>query len=80
MEKGAAEQKMKTTTETQRTQRIAELKRGGEHKILGSCMLRGETGSQSPTLSGFVRAFHLKAYMSQILFLLVFSVFSVPLW
>jgi hypothetical protein len=38
---------MKATTEAQRTQRIAELKRGGEHEIF---------------------------------LLLVFSVFSVPLW
>jgi hypothetical protein len=38
---------MKTTTEEQSIQRIAELRKGGEHKIF---------------------------------FLLVFSVFSVPLW
>ena len=39
--------RMKTTTETQRTQRITELKKGGKYKIF---------------------------------FLLVLSVFSVPLW
>jgi len=30
--KGAVKRRMKTTTETQRTQRIAELKRGGEYR------------------------------------------------
>jgi hypothetical protein len=43
---GAVKQKMKATTETQRTQRIVELKKGGGYKIS---------------------------------FLLLFSVFSVPL-
>jgi len=44
---GAVKRKIKTTTETQRIQRITELKKGGIYKIF---------------------------------FLLVFSVFSVPLW
>jgi hypothetical protein len=47
LKSGAVKRKMKTTTETQSIQRIAELKEGGEYKIF---------------------------------FLLVFSVFSVPLW
>jgi hypothetical protein len=44
---GAVKRKVKTTTETHKTQRIAELRKGGEYKVL---------------------------------FLPVFSVFSVPLW
>jgi hypothetical protein len=36
---GAAKRKMKTTTETQRTQRIAELEKGGKYRISFSLVL-----------------------------------------